>query len=133
MKNAFLLEMKTRGYLNQCTDLDRLDEISNKKSISLLLNPERKVSERALEVHGYTDKFLSSQKKFSDVVDEFLKFIENKKLVMPLEAKIFGFTNYLYYLINKSQNFLHQNLSKLKSFRNMVLDRSNQLCSDSFR
>ena len=46
------------------------------------MNPERKVSEKALEVHGYTDEFLSSQKKFCDVVDEFLSFIENKRLII---------------------------------------------------
>ena len=34
MKNTFLSEMKERGYLNQCTDLDKLTEISSKKSIS---------------------------------------------------------------------------------------------------
>ena len=34
MKNKFLLEMQSRGYLNQCTDLDKLDEICDKKSIS---------------------------------------------------------------------------------------------------
>ncbi len=34
MKNKFLSEMQNRGYLNQCTDLDKLGEICNKKSIS---------------------------------------------------------------------------------------------------
>ena len=34
MKNSFLSEMSSRGFLNQCTDLDRLNEISNKKSIA---------------------------------------------------------------------------------------------------
>ena len=34
MKNKFLLEMQSRGYLNQCTDFDKLDQICNKKSIS---------------------------------------------------------------------------------------------------
>ncbi len=34
MKNKFLLELQSRGYLNQCTDIDKLDEICNKKSIS---------------------------------------------------------------------------------------------------
>ena len=46
------------------------------------LNPERKVSEKALEVHGYTDEFLSKKKKFSEVVDDFLKFIEGKRLII---------------------------------------------------
>ncbi len=33
MKNSFLSEMKSRGYLNQCTDLENLDKISKDKSI----------------------------------------------------------------------------------------------------
>ena len=58
------------------------DLIPTSKKFHCYLNPERKVSQRALEVHGYTDEFLSSQKKFLDVVDNFLKFIENKQLVI---------------------------------------------------
>ncbi len=46
------------------------------------LNPERKVSEKAFEVHGYSDEFLSKQKKFSEVIDNFLKFIKDKRLVI---------------------------------------------------
>jgi DNA polymerase-3 subunit epsilon len=46
------------------------------------LNPERKVSEKALEVHGYTDEFLATQKKFSDIGEQFLKFIKNKRLII---------------------------------------------------
>ena len=33
MKNSFLSEMKSRGYLNQCTDLDNLEKISKEKTI----------------------------------------------------------------------------------------------------
>ena len=33
MKNKFLLEMQSRGYLNQCTDLDGLDSIFNKQTV----------------------------------------------------------------------------------------------------
>ena len=63
-----------------CIELE--DLVPTKNRFHCYLNPERKVSEKALEVHGYTDEFLSTQKKFSDVVDEFLNFIENKKLVI---------------------------------------------------
>ena len=63
-----------------CIELDNL--VPTKKQFHCYLNPERKVSEKALEVHGYTDEFLSTQKKFSDIADEFLSFIENKKLVI---------------------------------------------------
>ena len=63
-----------------CIELENL--VPTKHKFHCYLNPERKVSERALQVHGYTDDFLSTKKKFSDVVDDFLKFIENKKLVI---------------------------------------------------
>ena len=63
-----------------CIELDDLTPTQNR--FHCYLNPERKVSEKALEVHGYTDEFLSTQKKFSEIVDEFLSFIENKRLVI---------------------------------------------------
>ena len=63
-----------------CIELENL--VPTKNRFHCYLNPERKVSEKALEVHGYTDEFLSTQKKFSEVVDEFLNFIENKRLVI---------------------------------------------------
>ena len=63
-----------------CIELDSLIPTQNK--FHCYLNPERKVSEKALAVHGYTDDFLSSKKKFSEVADEFLNFIEDKRLVI---------------------------------------------------
>ena len=63
-----------------CIELNDLIPTQNK--FHCYLNPERKVSERALEVHGYTDEFLSTQKKFLEVVDEFLNFIKDKRLVI---------------------------------------------------
>ncbi len=63
-----------------CIELDNL--IPTKKNFHCYINPERKVSEKALEVHGYTDDFLSDKKKFIDIVDEFLNFIKDKKLII---------------------------------------------------
>ena len=63
-----------------CIELENL--IPTKNRFHCYLNPERKVSEKALEVHGYTDEFLSTHKKFAEIVDEFLSFIENKRLVI---------------------------------------------------
>ena len=63
-----------------CIELDNLIPTTNR--FHCYLNPERKVSEKAFKVHGYTDEFLSKQKKFSEVVDEFLDFIDGKKLVI---------------------------------------------------
>ena len=63
-----------------CIELENL--IPTKKNFHCYLNPGRKVSEKALEVHGYTDEFLSKQKKFDEVVDEFLSFIKEKRLII---------------------------------------------------
>ena len=63
-----------------CIELENL--IPTKNQFHCYLNPQRKVSEKALEVHGYTDEFLSTKKNFSEVVDDFLKFIENKNLII---------------------------------------------------
>ena len=63
-----------------CLELD--DFVLTSKKFHCYLNPQRKVSEQALKIHGYTDEFLSKQKKFSDIVDEFLEFIKDKKLII---------------------------------------------------
>ena len=58
------------------------NQLPTSKTFHCYLNPQRKVSEEAMKVHGYTDEFLSDKKFFKDVVDEFLGFIENKKLII---------------------------------------------------
>ena len=63
-----------------CLEIENF--LPTKKTFHCYLNPERKVSEQAFRVHGYSDDYLSKQKKFSDIVDEFLKFINGKKLVI---------------------------------------------------
>ena len=63
-----------------CIELDNL--IPTKNTFHCYLNPERKVSEKAFEIHGYTDQFLAKQKKFVDIGEEFLKFIKGKRLII---------------------------------------------------
>jgi DNA polymerase-3 subunit epsilon len=63
-----------------CIELD--NQIPTKKKFHCYLNPERKVSEKAFQVHGYSDGFLSKQKKFKEIVKEFLQFIKGKKLII---------------------------------------------------
>ena len=63
-----------------CIELENFTPTNHK--FHCYLNPERKVSEKAFEVHGYTDEFLSKQKKFNEIVDDFLEFIKNKRLII---------------------------------------------------
>ena len=63
-----------------CVELDNL--IPTSKKFHCYLNPERKVSEKAFEVHGYTDEFLLTKQKFKEIADDFLNFIKNKRLII---------------------------------------------------
>ena len=63
-----------------CIELDNLSPTNNK--FHYYLNPERKVSEQALKIHGYNDEFLSKQKTFNEINHEFLEFIKNKRLII---------------------------------------------------
>ncbi len=63
-----------------CVELENL--IPTKNKFHCYLNPERKVSEKALEIHGYTDDFLIDKKKFNEVVEDFLSFINGKRLII---------------------------------------------------
>ena len=63
-----------------CIELENL--IPTKNKFHCYLNPERKVSEKAFQIHGYSDDFLSKQKKFIDIRDDFLNFIKGKRLII---------------------------------------------------
>ena len=63
-----------------CVELDNL--IPTKNIFHFYLNPERKVSEKAFEVHGYSDEFLSTKQKFPEIAEEFLEFIKDKKIII---------------------------------------------------
>ena len=63
-----------------CIELDNLVPTQNK--FHCYLNPGRKVSEKAFSIHGYSDEFLSDKKKFSEIIEDFLLFIKNKRLII---------------------------------------------------
>ena len=84
-----------------CIELDNL--VPTKNKFHCYLNPERKVSEKAFEVHGYTDDFLSKQKKFNEMVDGFLKFIDGKKLIIHNAEFDIGHLNHELKLIGKDK------------------------------
>ncbi len=63
-----------------CIELENLIPTTN--FFHCYLNPERKVSEKAFEIHGYSDSFLSNQKKFNQIADQFLNFIKGKRIII---------------------------------------------------
>ena len=82
-----------------CIELD--NQIPTNKIFHKYINPQRSVSEDALKIHGYSDKFLSEKKTFSEISEDFLNFIKDKKLVIHNAPFDLSFLNYELKLINK--------------------------------
>ena len=108
MKNKFLKELKLRGYLNQCTDLVRLDEICSKKSISGYIGFDCTASSlhvgsllqimilKLMQKHGHRPivllgggTTLIGDPSGKDITRKILKEKEIKKNILSIK-KIFG-------------------------------------------
>jgi len=84
-----------------CIELN--NQIPTNKLFHEYLNPQREVSEDAYKIHGYSDKFLSNKKIFSEVAKDFLNFIKNKKIIIHNAAFDLSFLNYELKLINQKE------------------------------
>lgn len=82
-----------------CIELE--NQIPTNKIFHEYLNPQRSVSEDAYKIHGYSDDFLSDKKTFSEIAKSFLKFINDKKIIIHNAAFDLSFLNYEFRLINQ--------------------------------
>ena len=98
-----------------CIELNNQKPTLNK--FHCYLNPERKVSEKAFEIHGYTDEFLSDKKKFKEIVDNFLNFIKNKKLIIHNAEFDLGHLNNELAMLNKEKISREQVIDTLELAR----------------
>jgi len=78
------------------------DQIPTKNVYHQYINPERSVSPEAFKVHGYSDKFLSNKKKFSEIADSFLSFIKDKKIIIHNAGFDLSFLNHELKLTKKN-------------------------------
>ena len=99
-----------------CIELDNL--VPTKEIFHTYLNPERKVSEKAYEVHGYSDEFLSDKKKFIEIVDEFLNFINDKEIIIHNAEFDIGHLNNELVKVNKSKIITNKIIDTLDIARN---------------
>ena len=82
-----------------CIELS--NQIPTNKVFHQFINPKRSVSEEARKIHGYSDEFLSAQKIFSEIAEDFLNFIKNKKIIIHNAPFDLSFLNYELRLINR--------------------------------
>ena len=99
-----------------CIELDNL--VPTKKIFHSYLNPERKVSQKAFEVHGYSDDFLSTKQKFVEIADDFIKFIKDKKIIIHNAEFDIGHLNNELSLIGKPKIINSDIIDTLELARN---------------
>ena len=84
-----------------CVELD--NQIATNNIFHAYINPQRAVSEEAYKIHGYSDKFLSDKKTFAEIAEDFLNFINGKKLIIHNAPFDLSFLNYEIKLIKKKE------------------------------
>ena len=84
-----------------CIELN--NQIPTNKIFHEYLNPQRKVSEDAYKIHGYSNEFLSNKKIFSEIAKNFLNFIKNKKIIIHNAPFDLAFLNYELRLIKQKE------------------------------
>lgn len=64
------------------------------------LQPDRRIDDGAIEVHGITNEFLRDKPRFEDVAEEFLDYIRGAELVIHNAPFDVGFINHEFALLN---------------------------------
>ena len=99
MKEIFLdtettgLSFKEGHKIVEIACVETKDLIPTNKIFHKLINPKRDVPDEAFKIHGFSKEFLSEQVTFDQIADEFLKFIEGKKLIIHNASFDLGFLN----------------------------------------
>ena len=95
-----VLDTETTGLYHE--DGDRIVEIGivelenhvqTGNTFHYYLNPQKDSSLEALKVHGLTKEFLANKPKFEEIVDEFLEFIEDSRIIIHNASFDIGFIN----------------------------------------
>ncbi len=107
--------------------IETKDLIPTKKIFHKLINPERKVEEDALKIHGHTDEMLKEKEKFKDIANEFLQFIEGKKLIIHNASFDISFLNHELKKINKKTLNIKDVIDSLEIARAKYPGVSNSL------
>ena len=108
-----------------CIELEH--QIPTNKIFHQYLNPQRAVSEDAYKVHGYSDKFQSDKKTFSEIAESFLNFIKNKKIVIHNAPFDLSFLNYELKLNNRKAIDKNNIIATLEIAQGKYPDSKNSL------
>jgi len=108
-----------------CVELN--NQIPTKNIFHEYINPQRAVSEDAYKVHGYSNKFLSDKKIFSEIVEDFLNFIRDKKIIIHNAPFDLSFLNYELKILNKKPINIKNVIDTLEIARSKYPGSQNSL------
>ena len=108
--NEIFLDTETTGLspkeghkIVEIACIETKDLIVTKKIFHKIINPERNVPDEAFKIHGFSTEFLKPKETFKKIVDEFIEFIKDKKIIIHNAAFDVSFLNYELQLINKKK------------------------------
>ena len=107
--------------------IETKDLIPTNKIFHKLINPERNIPEEAFKIHGFSEEFLSTKQTFNQIADDFLNFIEGKKIIIHNASFDLGFLNNELGKINKQRINKAEVIDSLEVARNKFPGTSNSL------
>ena len=132
--NEIFLDTETTGLsfkeghkIVEIACIETKDLIATGKVFHKLINPLRDVPEQAFQIHGFRSDFLSKKQIFKEVADEFLEFIDNKKIIIHNASFDIGFLNGELNLIDKRLINKNDVIDSLEIARNKFPGASNSL------
>ena len=132
--NEIFLDTETTGLsvnekhrIVEIACVETKDLIPTKKIFHKIINPQRDVPEEAFKVHGFSTEFLKNKELFSDVAEEFLKFIKDKKIIIHNASFDLGFLNHELKLVKKNEIKKENVIDSLEIARGKYPGTSNSL------
>ena len=132
--NEIFLDTETTGLsfndghkIVEIACIETKDLIATGKVFHKLINPKRSMPKEAFTVHGFSEEFLKDKETFDQVVDEFLNFIKDKKIIIHNASFDLGFLDGELNLIKKNKINKKLVIDSLEVARNKFPGTSNSL------
>ena len=132
--NEIFLDTETTGLsfkdghrIVEIACIETKDLIATGNIFHRLINPQRNIPDEAFKIHGFSEKFLSTKKKFYEISDEFLDFIDGKKIIIHNASFDLTFLNGELSSLKKNTIKPNQVVDSLEIARNKFPGLSNSL------
>ena len=132
--NEIFLDTETTGLsfkdghrIVEIACIETKDLIATGNIFHRLINPQRNIPDEAFKIHGFSEKFLSTKKKFYEISDEFLDFIDGKKIIIHNASFDLTFLNGELSSLKKNTIKPNQVVDSLEIARNKFHGLSNSL------